>query len=262
MKAEREIINIPITKIRQNMYQPRKVFNQEALIELSESIREFGVLQPISVRRINDNLFELVAGERRLRASQLAGLTEIPAIIVDITDTESAVLALIENLQREDLNYLEEAEGYYNLIKEHGFTQEELAVRIGKKQSTIANKLRLLKLSDEVKERLISEGLTERHARALLKLEDEELQKKVINEVIKKGLTVKKTEELIEKILNEKQNSNKNNKNIKNKYKWNINTKIITNTIKQIMEKSGIEAEYKQKELDEYLEIVVRIPKK
>ncbi|GIW48553.1 MAG: nucleoid occlusion protein [Caloramator sp.] len=262
MKAEREIINIPITKIRQNMYQPRKVFNQEALIELSESIREFGVLQPISVRRINDNLFELVAGERRLRASQLAGLTEIPAIIVDITDTESAVLALIENLQREDLNYLEEAEGYYNLIKEHGFTQEELAVRIGKKQSTIANKLRLLKLSDEVKEMLISEGLTERHARALLKLEDESLQKKVIEEVIKKGLTVKKTEELIEKILNEKQNSNKNNKNSKNKYKWNINTRIITNTIKQIMEKSGIEAEYKQKELDEYLEIVVRIPKK
>ncbi|MBZ4662524.1 MAG: ParB/RepB/Spo0J family partition protein [Caloramator sp.] len=262
MKAEREIINIPITKIRQNMYQPRKIFNQEALIELSESIREFGVLQPISVRRINDNLFELVAGERRLRASQLAGLTEIPAIIVDITDTESAVLALIENLQREDLNYLEEAEGYYNLIKEHGFTQEELAVRIGKKQSTIANKLRLLKLSNEVKEMLISEGLTERHARALLKLEDESLQKKVIGEVIKKGLTVKKTEELIEKILNENQNINKNNKNNKNKYKWNINTKIITNTIKQIMEKSGIEAEYKQKELDEYLEIVVRIPKK
>ncbi|MCX7694528.1 MAG: nucleoid occlusion protein [Caloramator sp.] len=262
MKAEREIINIPITKIRQNMYQPRKVFNQEALIELSESIREFGVLQPISVRRINDNLFELVAGERRLRASQLAGLTEIPAIVVDISDTESAVLALIENLQREDLNYIEEAEGYYNLIKEHGFTQEELAVRIGKKQSTIANKLRLLKLSSEVKEMLINEGLTERHARALLKLEDEELQKKVIDEVIKKGLTVKKTEELIEKILSDKQNNNKNNKNNKNNYKWNINTKIITNTIKQIMEKSGIEAEYKQKELDEYLEIVVRIPKK
>lgn len=262
MKAEREIINIPINKIRQNIYQPRKVFNQESLIELSESIREYGVLQPISVRRINDNLYELVAGERRLRASQLAGLTEIPAIVVNLTDTESAVLALIENLQREDLNYIEEAEGYYNLIKEHGFTQEELAVKIGKKQSTIANKLRLLKLSDEVKNKLISEGLTERHARALLKIDDEELQKKVIDEVVKKGLTVKKTEELIDKILSDLQKNKKEDKNTKNKYKWNINPKIITNTIKQIMEKNGIEAEYKQKELEEYLEIVVRIPKK
>lgn len=262
MRAEKEIIQIPINKIRQNVYQPRKTFNQDALLELSESIREFGVLQPISVRRREEDTFELVAGERRLRASQLAGLTEIPAIVVDITDTESAVLAMIENLQREDLNFVEEAEGYYNLIKEHGFTQEELAVRIGKKQSTIANKLRILKLSDEVKSRLVSEGLTERHARALLKIEDENLQKKIIDEIIEKGLNVKKTEELVEKYLEKLQDSKQDTDKRKNKYKWNINPKIITNTIKQIMEKNGIEAEYKQKEHDEYMEIVVRIPKK
>lgn len=262
MRAEREIIYIPINKIRQNAYQPRKIFNQDSLIELSESIREFGVLQPISVRRIGEDLYELVAGERRLRASQLAGMTEIPAIVVDITDTESAVLALIENLQREDLNFIEEAEGYYNLIKEHGFTQEELAIRIGKKQSTIANKLRLLKLSDEVKQRLIKEGLTERHARALLKIDDEDIQKKVINEVVNKNLNVKKTEELIDKYANINQKYKIKENKLISKYKWNINTKIIINTIKHIMEKNGIEATYGQNETEEYLEIIVKIPKK
>jgi ParB family chromosome partitioning protein len=261
MRAEREVSYIPIHLVKQNTYQPRKYFNQESLLELSESIREYGVLQPISVRR-DGNRFELVAGERRLRASQLAGLKEIPAIIMDMTDTESAVLALIENLQREDLNYIEEAEGYYNLIKQHGFTQEELAVRIGKKQSTIANKLRLLKLSDKVKEILLKEGLTERHARALLKLPDEYSQLKVIEEVIKKGLNVKKTEELIERELEKLNNVKDEKEQEKTKFKWAINPKIITNTLKQIMDKNGIEAEYRHREKEDCLEIIVRIPKK
>lgn len=262
MKAEREIINIPINLIKQNSYQPRKYFNSEALLELSESIKEYGVLQPISVRKGEEKFFELIAGERRLRASQLAGLNDIPAIIVDITDTDSAVLALIENLQREDLNFIEEAEGYFNLIKDHGFTQEVLARRIGKRQSTIANKLRILKLSDNVKEKLLKEGLTERHARALLKLPTEELQLEVIDEIIKRNLTVKRTEELVERELERLEEENNPQKDNKAKYRWSINPRIITNTLRQIMDKNGIEAEYSHREKEDYMEIIVKIPKK
>lgn len=258
MKAEKEVISVPITKVRQNTYQPRKFFNEEALKELSESIREYGVLQPITVRRFGDR-FELIAGERRLRASQLAGLSEVPAIVVNLTDTESAVLALIENLQREDLNYIEEAEGYYNLIKEHDFTQEQLAGKIGKKQSTIANKLRILKLNENIKRLLLKNNLTERHARALLKLPSDDLQIKVIEEIIKKSLNVKKTEQYIESIIGKQ---DKEEKITENKYRWAINPRIITNTLKQIMNKNGIEAQYKHKEKEDHLEIIVKIPKK
>jgi ParB family chromosome partitioning protein len=267
MKTEREIRNIQINMIKPNNYQPRKYFSQDSLLELSQSIKEYGVLQPISVRKNGEKFYELVAGERRLRASQLAGLLEIPAIVIDMNDTESAVLALIENLQREDLNYIEEAEGYYNLIKEHGFTQEELAVRIGKKQSTIANKLRILKLPDDIKEKIIKEGLTERHARALLKLNDEKEQIKVIDEIVKNTLNVKKSEELIEREIKSMSKSkdlkkNKPDKALnKAKYKWSISPKIIVNTIKQIMDKNGISADYSSKEKEDCMEIIVRIPK-
>jgi ParB family transcriptional regulator, chromosome partitioning protein len=261
MRAEREVRIIPINLVKQNTYQPRKYFNQDSLLELSQSIREYGVLQPISVR-LDGNRFELVAGERRLRASQLAGLSEIPAIVVDMTDTESAVLAIIENLQREDLNYIEEAEGYYNLIKDHGFTQDELAAKIGKKQSTVANKLRILKLSDKIKDKLIEHNLTERHARALLKLNDEAVQLRILDEIIKKGLNVKKTEELIEKELEAQNLDNQEQSKDKTKYKWSINPRIITNTLRQIMDKNGIEAEYRHREKEDCLEIIVKIPKK
>jgi ParB family chromosome partitioning protein len=262
MKAEREIIYLPINYVRQNVNQPRRSFNQNALLELSESIREYGVLQPISVRKNSDTHYELIAGERRLRASQLAGLDKVPAIVIESTDVESAILALIENLQREDLNFIEEADGYQRLIKEHSFTQDVLASQIGKKQSTIANKLRILKLSDNVKERLITNGLTERHARALLKIPDEKTQLYIIEEIIKKDLNVKKTEELIESELLNRHSTDKDKKIDKIKFKWSISPRIITNTLKQIMDKNGIEATYSHKEKDDYLEIVVRIPKK
>jgi ParB family chromosome partitioning protein len=261
MKAEKEVKNICINLIRPNTYQPRKYFSHDGIIELSQSIKEYGVLQPISVRRNGTSNFELVAGERRLRASQLAGLTEIPAIIIDIIDTESAVVALIENLQREDLNFLEEAEGYFNLIKDHNFTQEDLALRIGKKQSTIANKLRILKLSDSIKERIVGEGLTERHARALLRLPNDGIQNEVIDEILKRGLNVKKTEDLIEKELKNLEKKSESKSVGKQKYKWSINPRIVTNTLKQIMDKSGIYAEYSHKEEDDYMEIIVKIPK-
>lgn len=260
MKVQNEVINIPINMIKQNSYQPRKYFNQESLMELAESIKEYGVLQPISVRKSGTDFYELVAGERRLRASQLAGLNDIPAIIVDISDTQSALMALIENLQREDLNFFEEAEGYYSLIKDHGLTQEELASKLGKKQSTIANKIRILKLPDEVKQTVKKNGLTERHARALLKLPDEKLQIKVLNEVVKRNLNVKATEDLIERELFKIDAENKQ-KNKKAKYKWTINPRVITNTLKQIMDKNGINAEYSHREKEDYLEIIVKIPK-
>lgn len=261
MKADREVKSVPINLIRPNTYQPRKSFSNDSIIELSQSIKEYGVLQPISVRKNGSSFYELVAGERRLRASQLAGLTEIPAIIVDMSDGESAILAMIENLQREDLNFIEEAEGYQNLIKDHGFTQDELSRIIGKKQSTIANKLRILKLPEKVKSKIILEGLTERHARAIIKVPGEKLQLRIIYEIVKRGLNVKKSEEFIEKELYRITKKDVDEKEKKVKYKWSINPKIITNTIRQIMDKNGIQAEYMQREKEDYMEIVVKIPK-
>lgn len=143
----KKITMIPLDLIRPNPYQPRRKFEQGSLDELCQSIKQYGVIQPINVRKISATHYEIVSGERRLRACVQAGLKEIPAIVVDVGEDDSAILALIENLQREDLGYMEEAEGYRNLIREHGLTQEELAQKIGKSQSTIANKIRLLRLS-------------------------------------------------------------------------------------------------------------------
>lgn len=175
---QKRVNYIPVDLILPNVYQPRKHFDEESLEELAQSINVHGVIQPLSVRKLGENKYELVAGERRLKAAKKAGLTEVPAIIIDISDKESAAIALLENLQREDLNFLEEAEAYYNLIKDHSYTQEKLAEVIGKKQSTIANKIRLLKLDDEIRKILLDNDLTERHARALLKLPTVDLQKK------------------------------------------------------------------------------------
>ncbi|MBZ4646148.1 MAG: ParB family transcriptional regulator, chromosome partitioning protein [Petroclostridium sp.] len=258
-----KIINIPIDKIKPNPYQPRKHFDKAALEELCGSIKQYGVLQPINVRKIGSGNYELVAGERRLRASQMANFKEIPAIVVDINDNDSAVLALIENLQREDLNFMEEAEGYFHLISEHGLTQEELAIKIGKNQSTIANKLRLLKLPPLVKKIINDNNLTERHARALLKLPDEQLQLKVLKTVCEKGLNVKKTEELIQKTIDritEEKDKPKRGKQIR-AFR---DIRIFVNTIKQaidMMKQSGIDAKASHEDKGEYIEYVIRIPK-
>lgn len=251
-----EIIQIDINKVIPNIYQPRKYFNEEALQELAESILEHGIIQPLTVRKRGE-IFELVAGERRLRAAKLIQLQSVPCNIVDITDTESAEIALLENLQREDLNYIEEAEAYFNLINEHNFTQDELAKRIGKKQSTIANKLRLLKLSKEVRGLCLSNNLTERHARALLTVTDEKLQIKIVKKVIANNLNVKKTEELINKEL--LKISGEMIK--KRKIKGVLPGKLYVNTIKQILKKFDIAAEYGCSESDDFIEVTVKIPK-
>lgn len=262
LNDNRAIINLPIEKIAPNPYQPRKEFSGSSLEELASSIKEYGVLQPINVRKIGESGYELVSGERRLRASKLAGESHIPAVIIEVVEQDSAVIALIENLQREDLNFLEEAEGYYNLINDHGMTQEELARKVGKKQSTIANKLRLLKLNDKIKKIILENELTERHARALLKLPDDILQEKAIQGIVKKSLNVKKTEELVERMLDEiaavSEEPKKNR--IKGKINYNIYINTLKNACKEIL-KTGCKIEYGQVDKGEFIEVTVRIPK-
>ncbi|MCR5067923.1 MAG: ParB/RepB/Spo0J family partition protein [Erysipelotrichaceae bacterium] len=190
-----QLKQISIDKIKSNPYQPRISFEEKGIRELAESIRENGLLQPISVRETYFG-YDLIAGERRLKACQLLGMQEIPAIVIDAGEVQSAQLALIENIQREDLNAIEEAAGYLQILKLTGLTQQQLADKLGRSQSSIANKLRLLNLSEEVKEAVSSGLISERHGRALLAA-DEEKQKKLLETIIRKNLTVQQTEELI-----------------------------------------------------------------
>ena len=257
------VFQLPIDKIRSNPYQPRKYFNRAALEELSDSIRTYGVLQPITVRKMNGGYYELVAGERRLRASELAGLTTIPAILMQVSDSDSAVLAFIENIQRQNLSFLEEAEGYRNMMEDYGLTQEELAEKLSKSQSSIANKLRILKLEDSVKKLLLEHHFTERHARALLRLPDEESRMIVLSQMIAEEMNVKKTEELVEATLEimrprpAEKGEQKEKRFIRAK-----DFRIFTNTIKQSVEvirRSGVNVDYEDKEEADCCEIVIRI---
>lgn len=265
MAIQKQIRYIPLESIRPNPYQPRRSFSQRSLEELSQSIRSYGVIQPISVREISENNFELIAGERRLRASELAELTEVPAIVVEYRDRESAIIALIENLQREDLNFIEEAEGYNNLIIDHQFTQQELAKKIGKSQSTIANKIRLLKLPDDIRVSLIENNLTERHGRALLKLPDDDLRRDVLEKTIINNLNVYGIENLVEDILEKLRGKSTEEELPKQNIKSLINIRIYINTIKKAYEaikSSGMDAKYKEVDKEDYYEITVKIPKK
>lgn len=262
ISLQKKIMNIPISSIRPNPYQPRRVFNQKGLEELSQSIREFGVIQPISVRKTGVNSFELVAGERRLRASQLADLKEIPAMIVDYRDKESAMVALVENLQREDLNFIEEAEGYNSLIIDHGYTQMDLAQKLGKSQSAIANKLRLLRLPLDIKRSLIEEHLTERHGRALLKLPDDDLRRVVLEKTINNDLNVSGTEAVVEDVLENLRR--KEHKEYKRNMKSLISIRIYLNTIKnayKAIKQYGINAEYGEEDKGEYILVSIKVPK-
>ncbi len=244
--GEINVIRVPVEKIQANPYQPRKDFEPEALEDLAASIAEYGVLQPLLVARGNDDNFLLIAGERRLRASKMAGLLDVPVIVSSYTEQQIAEIALIENLQREDLHFLEEAEGYEKLMTQFNLTQEAMAVRVGKKQSTIANKLRLLNLPLEIRNVLKEAQLTERHGRALLKLKNGELQEQVLKQIIKNGWNVKQTEEHIAKILDEAAPKQKKRLVIVN------DVRIYLNSVKKIVSTindAGIPAQIKQ-ELD------------
>ena len=202
VKSENTILEIPIIKIRPNKAQPRRLFSEEELCALSQSIAENGVLQPLTVRKVSASEYELVAGERRLRACVMAGLRKVPCILVKCSDKESAVYALLENLQRADLSFFEEARGISRLIRRYGFTQEQAARKLGKSQSTVANKLRLLRLTPEEQEWIENAGLSERHARCLLQLDDEEGRREALSKIISDSLTVRQTEELVSILQN------------------------------------------------------------
>ena len=265
IEAAENVHQINVNDIIPNPFQPRKIFNHDSLQELSASIQEYGVIQPLIVR-ITANGYELVAGERRLRASKLAGKYQVPVIIKEFTDKEVAELAMIENLQREDLHFLEEAEGFQHLINSFGFTQEELAKRMGKNQSTIANKLRLLKLTPEVRAVVAAEKLTERHARSLLKIDEPRLQMEVLDIIREKGLNVRETEELIEEFLEDiaKQIEEKNTPK-RTIVKVIRDVRIFINTINNVvgeMKKVGLKIKVKQEQDEEYIYINMRIPKR
>ncbi|AEI46453.1 nucleoid occlusion protein [Paenibacillus mucilaginosus] len=254
-----EVKHVPVNDIVPSPYQPRTIFDDERIDELCQTIKTHGFIQPIVVR-IRNNKYELIAGERRWRAGKKLGYETIPAIIRDFNDSQAASIALIENLQREGLTAIEEAIAYQQLIDMHSLTQESLAQRLGKSQSTIANKIRLLQLSDPVKQALMDRKITERHARALLSLDQEELQLKVLEDIITKELNVKQTEARIAFF--------KEAAKVKNKSKrvsYSKDVRLALNTIRQSVDmvtSSGLPINTTEQDHEDHYEIVIRIPKR
>ncbi|MDD4665328.1 MAG: nucleoid occlusion protein [Clostridia bacterium] len=257
-----QIRELQIALVRPNPYQPRKYFDSFQLEELAKSIKQFGVIQPIIVRQ-RENYYELIAGERRLRASQNIGKKTIPAIVKVMSNQEVAEIALIENLQREDLNYFEEAEGYQRLLQEFNLTQEEVAQRVGKSQSTIANKLRLLKLPLQIRNNISVDTVTERHARALLRLSNMGSQIEVLKEIYQKELNVRETEALIETRLTANDDSfiDKKKKRIVRVF---TDIRIYLNTLKAAVatiSEAGVEIKMREKNYENYVEVLIQIYK-
>ena len=202
-EAESELLHLPISKVEPRLEQPREYFDEAALQELADSIAQYGLIQPITVRKLNTGYYQIIAGERRWRASRMAGLTEVPVRVIEADDRRTAELALVENLQREDLNPIEEAKGYRTLIEEYGLTQEEAAKSVGRSRPAITNAMRLLSLSAPVLEMVEKGELSAGHARALIPISDEKLQWEAANEVKSKNLSVRKTEQLATRITKE-----------------------------------------------------------
>lgn len=201
-KKEESLLEIEIERIVPGQAQPRTDFNEESLKELAQSIKEKGIIQPIVVSRVGDGSFRIIAGERRWRAAKIAGLDKVPAVVKDVSPAEAVEIALIENIQREDLDPVETALAFDRLLREFNITQEELSKRVGKDRATISNYLRILRLTDEVKQYLKDGTLTMGHAKAILSVEDPQIQIEIANMVIKKSLSVRQTEELVKKFLN------------------------------------------------------------
>ncbi len=247
-KEENKVRQLPINRIKPNKMQPRLEFEVEKLESLAESIRENGVLQPLTVRKISQFEFELISGERRLRASKILGLSTVPCIVLSCDDKQSAVYALIENLQRADLSFFEEAEGIKRLIDEMHLTQGEAAKKLGKKQSTVANKLRILQFDSDEKDIILKSNLTERHARALLRIKDKDCRMSALNQIVKNNLNVQQSEVLINRLISENE---ENKKPVLNKKVIIKDVRIFMNTIDkavQTMKMSGINATTEQKE--------------
>ena len=202
-EAESELLHLPISKVEPRLEQPREYFDEEALQELADSIAQYGLIQPITVRKLSTGYYQIIAGERRWRASRMAGLTEVPVRVIEADDRRTAELALVENLQREDLNPIEEAKGYRTLIEEYGLTQEEAAKSVGRSRPAITNAMRLLSLSAPVLEMVEKGELSAGHARALVPISDEKLQWEAATEVKNKNLSVRKTEQLAARLTRE-----------------------------------------------------------
>lgn len=249
------VVELGTEEIYPNPYQPRKEFDIEELTGLAQSIKENGILQPLTVRRTEDGRYELIAGERRLRAARMAGLATVPVIISQKTAQESAVLSILENIQRSDLNYFEEAEAIRKLIDYYGLTQEEVAIKLGKAQSTVANKLRLLKLSPQVKKAAAEYGLKERQARALLKL-PEDMQLDAAKKIHACGYNAVQTDRYIEELLHPKP--------IRRSRRWLFKEKLLyinnINRTIDTMRKSGVEFHSSKKIENGYIEYIIRIP--
>jgi len=255
-----QLLNIPIDLIDPNPHQPRQVFDEEALSELADSIREYGVLQPILVKKKADGRFELIAGERRLRASKLVGLKMMPAQVRNVEGTDMAVMALIENLQRSDLDFFEEAQGYRKLITDHGMTQQQVADKMGKSQSAIANKLRLLYLSEGTQAAIHEAGLSERHARALLKLPDEKDQLKIIDWARRTEATVKDTEKYVElTLLSKMQRAEDEGPSIRGRAR---DLRLIMNELNKIVDSAnslGLKVQLHKENKGRYVEVKLKI---
>src|SRR4051812_5530287 len=255
-----EIEKIPIDHIIPNRFQPRTIFDDEKIEELARTIHTHGIIQPIVVREYDQDTFEIIAGERRWRAMKKLGRDLVPAIIKNFNDTETASVALIENLQREELSPIEEAMAYGKLLELHQLTQEALAQRLGKGQSTVANKLRLLKLPQEVQDALLNRTITERHARALIPLKIPEKQVKLIEEIILKGFNVKQTEDRVVKMLEQLREKPKPKRKAFSK-----DMRIAVNTIRQslsMVSDNGINLDSEEEEFEEYYQFTIKIPKK
>lgn len=252
-----KVLYLPAAVITPNPDQPRRHFSREGLEELAASIKEHGVLQPLSVRRSSQG-YELISGERRLRASRMAGLTEVPCIVVSVDSKESSLLALVENLQRRDLDFVEEASALARLIETYHLSQEEAARRIGKSQSAVANKLRLLKLPPEALALLREHGCTERHARALLRLEGPQAQLEAARHVAEQGFTVARTEQYVEDLLRQGDKPKKKPTFVIK------DVRLFLNTVSRglsLMKNAGVNANCQRKETEDSILLTITIPK-
>ncbi|MGK4153709.1 nucleoid occlusion protein [Kurthia gibsonii] len=259
-ESAENVLNLPISKIHPNRFQPRTIFDDSKIEELARTIHTHGIIQPIVVRTMENGDYEIIAGERRYRAMKSLQWVEVPAIIREMSDKETASVALIENLQREELTAIEEAQAFQQLLELHELTQEALAQRLGKGQSTVANKLRLLKLPEQIKESILKREISERHARALVPLKNEELQLQLLEEIKEQDYNVRQLEQRIREILEPIEKVKK--PRVKRK-SVSRDVRIALNTIREsltLVNKTGIDVKAEE-EHDEYYQITVKIPK-
>lgn len=257
---EETVRQMEVERLEPNPFQPRTVFNGESIEELAATIQTYGMIQPIVVRENNER-FEIIAGERRWRAAKHAGMAAVPVVVKDFDDRKTASVALIENLQREGLTSIEEASAYERLLKLHELTQGSLAERLGKSQSTVANKLRLLQLSEKVKEALLNRNISERHARALLRVKENDVQQELLDKIILESWSVKETEAAVDKLQQQAATSPKKRK----QKSYSRDTRLALNTIRRsvdMVNDSGLKIDTAEEEHEEYYQFTIRIPKK